>query len=34
MLATQQGQSSRPIGTPRVKQDIVLDDKKATDAAR
>jgi penicillin-binding protein 2 len=34
MLATQQGQSSRPIGTPRAKQDIVLDDKKASEAAR
>jgi penicillin-binding protein 2 len=28
MAATQKGQSSRPIGTPRSKQDIVLDGKK------
>jgi penicillin-binding protein 2 len=34
ILATQQGQSSRPIGTPRAKQDIVLDTKKSSDGLR
>jgi penicillin-binding protein 2 len=34
MAATQQGQSSRPIGTPRSKQDIVLDGKKASEGAQ
>ena len=34
ILATQQGQSSRPIGTPRAKQDIVLDAKKTSDGLR
>ena len=34
MAATQQGQSSRPIGTPRSKQDIVLDGKKTVEATR
>ena len=34
MAATQQGQSSRPIGTPRSKQDIALDGKKPGDGTR
>jgi hypothetical protein len=34
MAATQQGQSSRPIGTPRAKQDIALEGKKASDGTR
>ena len=34
ILATQQGQSARPIGTPRAKQDIVLDAKKSSDGLR
>jgi penicillin-binding protein 2 len=34
MLATQQGQSSRPIGAPRAKQDIVLTPKKSSDGLR
>ncbi|MGV0959206.1 MAG: penicillin-binding protein 2 [Limnohabitans sp.] len=34
MAATQQGQSSRPIGAPRSKLDIVLDGKKTGEATR
>jgi penicillin-binding protein 2 len=34
MVATQLGQSSRPIGTPRAKQDIALDGKKVSDGTR
>jgi penicillin-binding protein 2 len=34
IAATQLGQSARPIGPPRGKQDIVLDAKKSSDTAR
>ncbi len=34
IAATQLGQSARPIGPPRSKQDIVLDAKKSSDTAR